>query len=262
MDQLVRDIVSALEDVVGLDKMWHRGVVHVGGPHYRLRGTLGPVSLGEDECLTFGRLIEHFRPKNCFIIGNAFGMSSVYIAKIMEQCGGTSVITLDSMSEGHGNLCAKTAEAIKDRMDARILANKAGWSPQDIAKAADDESYDLIFIDGDHSHPQVTKDFEGVKPIARDDSILCWHDYWMKGVPESVDAAIQAGYLCHKINTSCEMVFGTKDETIFQQIKEVFPRGEKPVFRKRRLAWMKLYYALFVGKIKIRMLGQRAADLG
>ena len=222
VDQLVRDIVSALDDIAGLDKLWHRGIVHSGGPHYRLRGTLGPVSLGEDECLTFGKLIKHFRPKNCFIIGNAFGMSSVFIAKMMEQCGGSSVITLDSMSEGKGQLCSKAAEALRERMNASILVNKVGWSPQDIAQAVDDESYDLIFIDGDHSHPQVTKDFVGIGSIARDDSILCWHDYWMKGVPESVDAAIQAGYLCHKLNTSCEMVFGTKDKAVFKQIKAVF----------------------------------------
>ena len=48
---------------------------------------------------------------------------------------------------------------------------------------------DLVFIDGDHSHPQVTRDLHGVMHLVRDDTILCWHDYWLAGVPESVAEA-------------------------------------------------------------------------
>jgi len=257
MAELVREILRSLDEVAGLEAIWKRGVVHPGGPHYRLKGTLGPVSLGVDECLVFGKLIEEFKPVNCFIIGNAFGMSSVFIAKMMELSGGNSVITLDSKSEGDGDRCYAAAASLKDRMKCRILNNKWGWSPQDVEKSVESSHYDLIFIDGDHSHPQVTRDFHAVKRFAGENSILCWHDYWMAGVPESVAEAQQAGYHCIKVNTSCEMVFGTKSKSVFQRIQALFPNTEEPRPRSRPLAWLKLYNALCAGAIKAYLLRQR-----
>ncbi len=68
MNGLIRDIVETLETVAGVNPIWKKGIVHEGGPHYRLSGTLGPVSLGEDECRVFGKVIDEFKPRNCFII--------------------------------------------------------------------------------------------------------------------------------------------------------------------------------------------------
>ena len=250
MAQLIKDIVQGLDEITGLDTVWKKGIVHTGGPHYRLKGTLGPVSLGEDECMVFGQLVDEFRPSNCFIIGNAFGMSSVFIAKIMESYGARSVITLDSKSEGDGERCFEAAAKLRERMNCRILKNKSGWSPRDIHQTVEDESYDLIFIDGDHSHPQVTLDLEGVQYLARQDTILCWHDYWLAGVPESVQAAQESGYHCIKINSSCEIVFGTRSEAVFKRIKATFSNTEEPHKRFRPKAYLKLFYILLLGAIK------------
>jgi predicted O-methyltransferase YrrM len=257
MQVVVRDIVRNLDQISGLDRVWTQGVVHRGGPHYRLKGTLGPVSLGEDECIVFGRLVREFKPRNCFIIGNAFGMSSVFIAKTMEQNGGQSVITLDSKSEGEGERCFQTAAELGRRMGCRILANKAGWSPQDIPNAVESTSYDLIFIDGDHSHPQVTRDLHGVMHLVRDDTILCWHDYWLAGVPESVAEAQKLGVRCVKVNSSCEIVFGTRSAEVFRRIQAVFGTTEEPRKRQRPLAYLKLYAALFQGAVN-KYLAKRA----
>lgn len=243
---LHRAIIAAVDEMIGLDRIWPRGLVHPGGPHYRLRGTIHPISIGGDECLAFARLIEALRPANCFIIGNAFGASSVFIAKMMERCGGRAVITLDSKSEGDGERCFAVAARLRECFAAKLLTNKVGWSPRDIPKTIEDPSYDLIFIDGDHSHPQVTRDFEGVRPIARDDSVLCWHDYWVDGVPQSVAAAESAGFRCFKVNTSCEMVFGTRSPEVFARLQHVFPHGEPPVPHARSLAtWATLTRSFF-----------------
>jgi predicted O-methyltransferase YrrM len=248
---LVREVVGCLDEIAGLDRIWSRGVVHLGGPHYRLKGTLGPVSLGEDECVLFGRLIQEFHPGACFIIGNAFGMSSVFIAKMMELHSGRSVITLDSKSEGDGKRCFETALRLSDRMGCRILKNKCGWSPQDIDKAVESPTYDLIFIDGDHSHPQATRDFLGVQHLVGESTIVCWHDYWMNGVPESVEEARHAGYHCLKVNSSCEMVFGTRSDAVFRRLQSVFSNNSPLGKRYRLLAWMKLYRSLLTGAVRI-----------
>ncbi|MGZ9004759.1 MAG: class I SAM-dependent methyltransferase [Burkholderiales bacterium] len=250
---LVRHTVVSLESIAGLERIWKRGVVHRGGPHYRLRGTTGPVSIGEDECLMLGKLIARFRPDDCFIIGNGFGLSSAFIAKTMEAYGGASVVTLDSKAEGDGELCFKTAEELRIRMDCRILRNITGFSPEDIEKTAEGACYDLVFIDGDHSHPQATNDFCGVRHLLRKDGILCWHDYWLEGVPESVEEAQRDGYRCLKVNSSCEMVFGTKDEAIFREIGKLFNEAEAPTRRSHPLARFKLSRSFLWGTIKAHL---------
>jgi predicted O-methyltransferase YrrM len=241
--KLSMEVVSNLKVFTRLDCIWKRGLVNRGGPHYRLSGMLSPISIGVDECVIFGRLIKTFKPKNCFIIGNAFGMSSVYIAKVMERFGGNAVVTLDNKSEGDGELCFQIAAALCNRMGAKILKNKVGSSPEGVHATADDVEYDLIFIDGLHSHPQVTKDFEAVKHLVHDHTIICWHDYWIPGILESVKTAEHAGFLCLKIRSSCEMVFGTKNPKVYSKLKQLYPNSEKPRGRRLGLVPFKLPYA-------------------
>jgi predicted O-methyltransferase YrrM len=251
MRTLIKEIVQQLDAIAGVELLWKRGIVHRGGPHYRLKGTLNPVSIGEDECLVFGRLIEEFKPANCFIVGNAFGMSSVFIAKMMELHGGKSVVTLDSMSEGDGQRCSTTATKLREGLECRILTNKAGWSPQDVDSAADDATYDLIFIDGNHFHPHVTRDFNEVKRLAHDRSIICWHDYWMAGVRKSVEAAKQQGYSCLTVNTSCEIVFGTRSASVHRRIRSLYGNVAEPRRWRSPLDYLRVLAVLLIVGVAI-----------
>jgi predicted O-methyltransferase YrrM len=237
---LTRRVVASLESIAGLERIWKHGVVHAGGPHYRLAGTTGPVSIGEDECVLLGRLIARFRPANCFIIGNGFGLSSALIAKAMEANGGVSVVTLDNTREGDGQRCFETAEQLRIRMDCRILHTKVGTSPQDVDTAAGTALYDLVLIDGGHVHPQVINDFRGIRHLVRTESILCWHDCWLPGVFESVAEAQRSGYRCLRVNSSCEMAFGTRDEALFRELELLFDQAETPTRRSHPLARLML----------------------
>jgi len=250
MNQIISDVVHVLNDIATIEPIWKRGLVHRGGSHYRLKGTIAPISIGEDECIILGKLIQEFRPSNCFIIGNAFGLSSVFIAKIMEHYGGKSVITLDSKSEGNGDRCFKIAEMLRDRMDCRLLVNKTGRSPQDINGAVLDASYDFIFIDGNHSNPQVTLDFLGVKHLAGNNTVICWHDYWLPGIPESVQEAQKAGFFCIKVNSSCEVVFGAKSEEVFRRIASLYGNTENPKKQLRPVAYLRVFYVFLLFIVK------------
>ena len=254
---LIRAIVTTLDDFAEIDRVWPKGLVHTGGPHYRLRGMHSPISIGDDECQVFGRLIEAFRPVNAFIIGNAFGLSSVFIAKMMERCGGRSVITLDSKSEGNGERCFCIAAELSERLHTSLLTNKVGWSPKDIDNAVEDDSYDLIFIDGKHAHPQVTLDFEGCGSLIHDCTIVCWHDYWVSGIPQSVAVAEKNGFHCLKVNTSCEMVFGTLSQERFERLSHLFSNGEPPRRRFRVGAFLKVLYALIISLFNTYLLRRR-----
>ena len=188
----------------------------------------GPVSIGADECEVFATIISHFQPKHCFMIGNGFGLSSAFIALAMEAHNGQSVITLDNCQEGNGARCFQTAEQLRQRLACRFLKHKLGVSPQDIAQVVEANAYDLVFIDGDHSHPQASRDFDGVRALVPHSGIIVWHDYWLRGVAESVAAAQQAGYHCLQIPSSSEMVLGTRDDAVLSQLQSLFPAAVPP----------------------------------
>lgn len=226
MDESLKRVVSALDGLAEMGFVWPKGLLNPGGPHRRLRGYHYPISIGEDECLVFGRLIETFRPAHCYIIGNAFGFSSAYIADVMKRCGGKSVITLDNQSEGAGQRAASIAQALSDALGVSdILKNKKGSSPHDIASTVEQKAYDLVFIDGLHRHPQVTDDFDAVLPYCAERGIVVFHDSWIIGVPEAVARAKQAGFRCLWVPTSCEMILATRDPECFTQLQKLFPQG-------------------------------------
>jgi hypothetical protein len=152
--------------------------------------------------------------------------------------------------EGDGQRCFETAEQLRIWMDCRILHNKQGTSPQDIDTAVESTWCDLILIDGDHSHPQVINDFRGVQHLLREESIVCWHDGWLAGVFESVAEAQRVGYQCVKVNSSCEMVFGTRDDAVFREIGRLFDDAGMPTRRSHPLARLLLTRSFVWGAVK------------
>ena len=225
MTDSLRRIVSTLNEVAETSLVWPRGLMHPGGPHRVLTGTLFPVSIGEDECAVFGRLIERFRPERTFIVGNAFGFSSCYIADVMRQYGGRSVVTLDSEVEGRGQACAAIARRLADSLELSLLTNKKGQSPDDTAWAVENEQQDLVFIDGDHGHPQVTRDFEAILPHTAEHTIFVWHDFWLPGIFPCLQVAASYGFRWLWLPTSCEMVIGVRDTGMFAELQGMFSFG-------------------------------------
>ena len=49
--------------------------------------------------------------------------------------------------------------------------------------------HQLVFIDGEHRHPQVTRDLRGILPFTDRRTIFVWHDFWLPGIPQAVRAA-------------------------------------------------------------------------
>ncbi len=225
MTDSLQRVVNALNEVTETSLVWPRGLINAGGPHRVLSGTLFPVSIGEDECAVFGTLIERFHPEHTFIVGNAFGFSSCYIADVMRQHGGKTVVTLDSEVEGRGKDCAIVARQLADRLELSLLKNKKGQSPNDTASVVETDQHDLVFIDANHAHPQVTHDFNGILPYTHSQTILVWHDFWLPGIVPCLRAAESHGFRWLWLPTSCEMVLGVRDEAVFAELQKVFPEG-------------------------------------
>lgn len=237
-DHYISAIIPVLEELADVRVLWKHGLMNPGGPHRRLAGSLSPISIGEDECRVFGRLIEAFRPENAFIVGNAFGLSSTYIALAMRDAGADHVIAMDTETEGDGASCAVLARTLAKRLSLDLLHAKKGESPQDTPFVIESEQYDLVFLDGNHLRPYVRDDLHGVLPYLKDDSVVVFHDYFMPGVREGVAAAHAAGLSCLWLPTSCEMVLATKCPTRLAALCAVFPEGRTdPEHQRRPLAY-------------------------
>jgi hypothetical protein len=120
-------------------------------------------------------------PKRLMEIGSYHGCTALFLAQHVSS--DARIVTIDRHPD-HGEAYRKTSVASK--IERRV-------GPIDQAIFAQDEpaSYDLIFIDGDHSYECVRNDTEFVLPLLSPAGFIVWHDYanWgyfsgENGVPE------------------------------------------------------------------------------
>jgi predicted O-methyltransferase YrrM len=114
--------------------------------------------------------------QHALIIGNSFGFSTFIIAGL---CPGCYVDVIDAEVEGSENhlgseLTRKIAES--DFPGVRLTT---GFSPQDLPKACRFNDYDFIFIDGLHTNEQLVADFDGIRDLRGESSIVYCHDVGM-----------------------------------------------------------------------------------
>ena len=111
--------------------------------------------------------------QHALIIGNSFGFSTFIIA---ELCPGCYVDVIDAEVEGSDNrlgseLTRKIAESSFPGVQLTI-----GFSPNDLPKACRFNNYDFIFIDGLHTNEQLVADFNGIRDLRGESSIVYCHD--------------------------------------------------------------------------------------
>lgn len=73
---------------------------------------------------------------------------------------------------------AKLRNAILDGIKRRELIGKSDG--EDVLKAAREQTYDVIVIDGDHTYSAVKIDTENYLPLLNKDGFLIYHDSVMK----------------------------------------------------------------------------------
>jgi len=124
------------------------------------------------------------RGTHVFVIGNAFGYSSIVLGLLFGQrgvgdgggAGGGRVDAVDAEVEGGcnhvGTLLTRTI-ANSSRLDLQVTI---GLSPQNVAAAMFSDRYDLALIDGDHTNAQIQRDFAAVEPRLAPRAVVVLHD--------------------------------------------------------------------------------------
>ncbi|MBF0628846.1 MAG: class I SAM-dependent methyltransferase [Magnetococcales bacterium] len=116
-----------------------------------------------------------FAPKRIFIIGNAFGWSTLACALIFPFA---KVVAIDTLAGIEGRaLHLLTQELIRDAgLNAKVIE---ATSPQDVERVVREEldgEIHLALIDGLHTDEQQKKDYHALLPRMHPNSVMLFHD--------------------------------------------------------------------------------------
>jgi len=120
-------------------------------------------------------VFENYHPQNIFIIGNAFGWSTLALA-LMNRSARVVAIDWCPRPEEKRGLEVTNALARQAGLNAEALEGK---SPDDVARTCQDQfsgPVDFVFIDGGHTPEQLLKDFNTCKDVASLDCVYLFHD--------------------------------------------------------------------------------------
>lgn len=138
-------------------------------------------------------------PDKCEVveIGSWTGGSSEVLAKALVGKGGLTCVDLWDYHEGHCHpslhkmalkLGGDIFSLFKDRVKGYNVISIKGRS-DDVSDGFEDDSLDMVFLDGDHSYEGVKSDIEHWLPKIKQGGVMCGHDYGREeyGVTEAVN---------------------------------------------------------------------------
>jgi len=159
-----------------------------GQPVVLIELPTGAWSSPISDTVMLAKIAKCLKPRRVLEIGSFRG----YTAKLLAEHTGpeTRIVAFDRYPE-HGEAYRDTA--IAEKIDRRV------GSVSDAAFAQDGPgSYDLIFIDADHSYDAVKHDTQVMLPLLAPEGMMVWHDYanWGRfskknGVPEALHELAQ-----------------------------------------------------------------------
>lgn len=120
-------------------------------------------------------------PMRLMEIGGFRGDTALSLAQHISP--GAKIVTIDR-EPNHG-------EAYREASLASMIERRVGETDRAMFARDESASYDLIFVDADHSYRRVRSDTELVLPLLSPSGFIVWHDYanWgyfsgQNGVPE------------------------------------------------------------------------------
>lgn len=178
-------------------------VVH---PFERTRGT----SLELEELIVVLSIARFRGVRRALEIGTFDGNTALNLAVNLAADG--QVVTIDLPPEGDaGAINAHPDSMYADGRPAAFARRQYENHPAaerirqiygDSARldwSALNASFDLAFIDGDHSAGYVAEDTRNVLSVLRPGGVVLWHDYEWRSVAEVIDAAVGRGQPIHWI---------------------------------------------------------------
>ena len=129
-----------------------------------------------DELDYIQRLIAQHRPKRFLEIGTASGLTTGFIARFMEENGGTSVTSIDLSAKFFGQKDKPVGYLAREIYDGHAvdITIHPRLSALDLAQLYG--PWDMAFIDANHQHPWPTVDTLALAPHLSGPKIVVHHD--------------------------------------------------------------------------------------
>ena len=181
--QATVDLSAILQDG-GVDAAWAIDHVEIAESFGR-DDRFGGVNPGDRRALYY--LIRALRPRRVLEVGTHIGASTLYIARALRANGEGSVVTVDITDVNDSVLGAW--RSVGQRMSPRSFAQELGCSDritfvvstsqQFLATSA--ESFDLIFLDGDHAAHTVYGEISRSLVALSASGTIVLHDFYPNG---------------------------------------------------------------------------------
>ena len=158
---------------------------------YGARNMCSGGGIAIDELTFLETLFEDFKPANIFVIGNAYGWTTLALALLNRDA---RVVAIDLCPRREEEIGIETTNRIAEKAGLNLTAIKAK-SPDDVARVAAEEltgAIDFAFIDGGHTNAQQTKDFEALREVASPDAVYLFHDVVNFAMTQSLVAIAQS----------------------------------------------------------------------
>ena len=195
---------------------------------------LGCPGLALQEIMFLESLGKYLEPKNCFIVGNAFGWSTVATALTFP---GSKTIGIDKETNPRGrDLTNQIFEALNLEGGAQL-----GVSPKDTSKVCGenfDGEIDFVLIDAIHTNRAIYADFQGVFPLCSERCVFLFHDVINWKLASGFEAITKESGLTGKIlpRTTSGMAIAYNENNVsegFRNYVDVFA-GDLKIFNSYR----------------------------
>lgn len=168
-------------------------------------------------------------PPKCTIveIGSFKGKSTICLGKALVQKKQCKIYAIDPHdSNSHCSTFADFQTNIKNNRLEKVVIPLVKTS-QEAAHEFNDQSLDMIFIDGDHSYEAVKQDIELWLPKLKTGGIIAFHDSFGFGFPGTRKAvhekAIKSSFFYHvKYLDSITYAIKVDKTTIYQKLENHF----------------------------------------
>lgn len=178
-------------------------------------------------------LFADYSPKNIFVIGNAFGWSTIALSILNPNA---RVVAIDA--------CPRPEEEEGIRLTNRMAADFGlnlvavnARSPEQVSQVVEDQfggAVDFAFIDGGHTNAQQSLDFAAIKTVASEDCVYLFHDVINFSLLESFTKIVQGnptleGHILFRTPSGIAIAFPSSVRLLIGEAVHAFSEPDEQV---------------------------------
>ena len=175
---------------------------------------------GRHKCELLYKIAEHFKSKDILELGTSLGISTAYLA-LPDSVD--SVVSIEQSEK-----LSKMATSFLHEIDPSIKLMNMSFKEGLRLLEEDDTSYDLIYIDGDHSYAASLEHLNSCKGLLKDTGVVIMDDiYWSEQMKKA--------WITAKADSSFNMAI---DMFYFGLLTKI-PKLREPVHMRVNPFWFK-----------------------